>query len=140
ATLANGYVLTAGQEATLLGAFSLDDLLDGVSNSTFGDGSGEIAWTYDATNAAIDFLGENDQLVLTFTVTVDDQNGGTASQDVTITINGTNDAPVIDAGSVVAGAVTESGDIAGINEAGFGGALSSDAVLSGGAQALLAGL
>ncbi|MCZ4292413.1 hypothetical protein, partial [Hoeflea alexandrii] len=25
ATLANGYVLTAGQEATLLGAFSLDD-------------------------------------------------------------------------------------------------------------------
>ncbi|MCZ4292390.1 VCBS domain-containing protein, partial [Hoeflea alexandrii] len=116
ATLANGYVLTAGQEATLLGAFSLDDVLDGVSNSTFGDGSGEIAWTYDATNAAIDFLGENDQLVLTFTVTVDDQNGGTASQDVTITINGTNDAPVITSG-VQSGTVDEQADLAPLADA-----------------------
>ncbi|MEM5470101.1 VCBS domain-containing protein, partial [Hoeflea sp. AS60] len=94
ATLANGYVLTAAQQAILLDAFSLD-AANGVSNSSFGDGKGEIAWTYDATNAAIDFLGENDELVLTFTVTVDDGHGGTAAQDVTITVNGTNDAPLV---------------------------------------------
>jgi len=108
ATLANGYTLTAGQKTTLLDAFSLD-AVNGVSNSSHGDGAGEIAWTYDATNAAIDFLGENDQLVLTFTVTVDDGHGGTAAQDVTITVNGTNDAPR-EVGANVYMGFTESAD------------------------------
>ncbi|WP_132257177.1 VCBS domain-containing protein, partial [Methylobacterium segetis] len=41
-----------------------------------------------------------------FTVIVDDGRGGRASQDVTVTITGTNDAPTITGGSV-AGGVTE---------------------------------
>ncbi len=94
ANLANGYTLTQDQTDALLDAFSLD-AANGVTNTTFNDGAGGIDWTYDATNAAIDFLGENDQLVLTFTVEVNDGKGGTDSQDVVITINGTNDAPVM---------------------------------------------
>jgi len=93
AKLANGSTLTPDQITALLDAFSLD-AANGVQNSSFGDGAGEVAWTYDATNAAIDFLGKTDQLVLTFTVTVDDGHGGTAAQDVTITVTGTNDAPL----------------------------------------------
>jgi VCBS repeat-containing protein len=114
ANLANGYTLTQTQIDALLNAFSLDDASDGVTDSTFNDGVGGIGWTYDATNAAIDFLGATDQVVLTFTVQVDDNNGGTDSQDVVITINGTNDKPVITSEEGVAGidrgAITEVSD------------------------------
>ena len=41
-----------------------------------------------------------------FTITVDDGNGGTDTQDVTVTITGSNDAPVI-AVVDVAGTITE---------------------------------
>ncbi|WP_168567305.1 VCBS domain-containing protein, partial [Crateriforma spongiae] len=61
------------------------------------------------SNSEIDFLGENDQLVLTYTVAIDDQNGGTDTQDVVITVNGTNDAPIIDSPAQAA-TVTESAD------------------------------
>ena len=36
------------------------------------------------TNNEIDFLGENDSVELTFTVEVDDGNGGTDMQDVVV--------------------------------------------------------
>ena len=53
-------------------------------------------------------------------------SGGTTSQEVTITVTGTNDAPVIssrrcgDSGSVTESVVIPV-DVAGINEAGAGG-------------------
>ena len=42
----------------------------------------------------------------TFTVTIDDGNGGTVDQLVTVTVTGTNDAPTISAADA-SGAVTE---------------------------------
>ena len=44
--------------------------------------------------------------MLTYTVQVDDGNGGVVTQPVTITVTGTNDAPVITSGKQ-AGMITE---------------------------------
>ena len=74
------------------------------------NGSGTIGWHYDIADSALDFLGATDQVVLTYTVKTADGNGGTAQQDVTVTINGTNDAPVITSGTQ-SGSVTEDADL-----------------------------
>src|SRR5262249_36388955 len=93
ATLANGYALTAAQQNALVTAFTID----AATHSTT-DGSGSIGWHYNVNDSALDLLGKNDQVVLTFTVQVADGNGGFASQAVTITVHGAEDAPVITSG------------------------------------------
>ncbi len=77
-----------------------------------GGNTGVISWTFEVAETAIDSLAAGESLTQVYTVTVDDGNGGTDSQDVTITITGTNDAPVITDGPV---AVTyaEAVDVAG---------------------------
>ena len=63
------------------------------------NGTGTVGWHYDISDGALDFLGDDDQLMLTFTVQVNDGHGGFASQNVTITVNGTEDVPVITSGA-----------------------------------------
>src|SRR5204862_384517 len=46
-------------------------------------------------NAAAQYLAAGEIVKETYTVTINDGHGATATQDVTITITGTNDAPVI---------------------------------------------
>ena len=41
-----------------------------------GQRHGAIAWHYDINDSALDFLGANDVVKLTYTVQVDDGNGG----------------------------------------------------------------
>ena len=48
-------------------------------------------------------------MTLTYTVQVDDGNGGIKSQDVTVTVHGTEDKPVITSGAQ-SGLVTEDAD------------------------------
>src|SRR3546814_1335085 len=55
-------------------------------------------------------LFRSDSLTDTFTVTVTDDEGATTTQAVTITVLGTNDAPVISS-AVQAGTVTEDGSM-----------------------------
>ena len=63
-----------------------------------GIGSGTANWTYNVADKAFDFLAAGETLTLTYTATVDnnyqplDQTG---TQTITITITGTNDAPMI---------------------------------------------
>ena len=104
ATLANGYTLTAAQQNALLDAFSVDP-----ATHSQADGTGTVVWHYDISDSALDFLGDNDQLTLTFTVQVDDGHGGLASQNVVITVNGTEDIPVITSGAQ-SGSVSEIAD------------------------------
>ncbi len=104
ANLANGYTLTQAQHDALVNAFTIDAATH--SNVT---GNGTIGWHYDIADSALDFLGANDQVTLTYTVQTDDGHGGTASQDVTITVHGTEDAPVITSGAQ-SGLVTEDVD------------------------------
>ncbi|ANN71814.1 retention module-containing protein [Bordetella bronchialis] len=52
-------------------------------------------WTYTIDPQATQALAKDQQVQETFHILVDDGHGGTAIQDVTITITGTNDVPVV---------------------------------------------
>ncbi|WP_139108406.1 VCBS domain-containing protein, partial [Ensifer sp. LC14] len=83
-----------------LGTFALDPV-NQVGNS--------VGWSFQVADSVLDSLQAGQVLTQTYDVTVDDSHGGTATQTVTITITGTNDAPVITSG-VQSGAVTEIAD------------------------------
>ncbi|MDO6788789.1 VCBS domain-containing protein, partial [Cobetia marina] len=95
------------------GALDNDDLLAllGVDTGAIIDDEnteGTLNWTFDSSAAgeSFDYLSAGESLVLTYTVTVTDTAGATATQDVTITIQGTNDAPMVTA---TEGRVSEEG-------------------------------
>ena len=104
--------ITGGTAANSLSEAQSDALLDNLSLGTLvdnPDGSRSIGWSYTVPNSEIDFLGADETVELTFTVEIDDNNGGTDTQNVVITITGTNDAPIID-DAVQTGTITESAD------------------------------
>ncbi|MDX8482261.1 VCBS domain-containing protein, partial [Mesorhizobium sp. VK24D] len=57
--------------------------------------SGAINWSFNSTPQAFDYLAAGEHFTLTYTIKADDGHGGTTTHDVTITITGTNDNPVI---------------------------------------------
>ncbi|QSX34059.1 VCBS domain-containing protein [Shewanella avicenniae] len=94
----NGAVLTfSGDDTGTYGGFSV--------NPTTG------AWIYTLNNDAVQFLAEGETRTETFTVTVTDEFGATDTQDVTVTITGTNDLPIIseDSGAVIEDTVLSAG-------------------------------
>lgn len=61
---------------------------------------GDYTYTLDDSKGGLaDQLTENDHPVETFTIWVKDEHGAWAKQEITITVNGVNDAPVIDEGA-----------------------------------------
>ena len=101
--------LTAAQQTAIEDAFS-------VSPDALNANNGTINWDYTITEAELDFLAAGETVTVVFTITVDDANGGTDTQDVTVTITGANDAPVIavvdvDASITEGGTLTDSGSI-----------------------------
>jgi VCBS repeat-containing protein len=64
--------------------------LDPVSEA---GGSGSVNWHFTVDNADIQFLAQGQQLAQTYTVFVTDEDGASAAQDITVSINGANDAP-----------------------------------------------
>ena len=91
------------QNTTVLGSLTAE-----ISNNTTNDGIGSVSWSYSVPDAAVDYLAEGETVTETFTVKVSDQKGGTVTQDITITINGTNDAPTLSSGRVVLSETFES--------------------------------
>ncbi|SMR77746.1 VCBS repeat-containing protein [Marinobacterium sediminicola] len=55
--------------------------------------NGQVAWHYQLDAADLDFLNAGDTVTFSYTVTVEDTDGATASEVVTITLIGSNDAP-----------------------------------------------
>ncbi|WP_218189878.1 VCBS domain-containing protein, partial [Pseudomonas sp. HMSC75E02] len=51
-------------------------------------------WTFDASNAAYQHLAEGETQIISIPVVVTDDQGATSGSTLTITITGTNDAPV----------------------------------------------
>ena len=85
----------------------LDWLTLGTLTDTTGSGlGGSQPWSFAAQDKNFDYLAAGEKLTLTYTVQVDDRNGGVVSQDVTIVVTGTNDTPVITSGAQ-SGAITE---------------------------------
>ncbi len=58
---------------------------------------GTVGWTYTVADDATDYLAAGQTATEKFTVTIDDGQGGTVDQLVTITVTGTNEAPTITA-------------------------------------------
>src|SRR5262249_48656104 len=54
-----------------------------------------LAWSFDSGSQAFNFLGRSESLQLTYTVQATDGLATSNQQTVTITITGSNDAPVI---------------------------------------------
>jgi VCBS repeat-containing protein len=74
------------QGSGYVGTFSLDPVSEA-------GGTGTVGWQFSVDNADIQFLGQGETLVQSYTVMIDDGQGGTVPQTVTVAINGTNDAP-----------------------------------------------
>lgn len=86
-----------------LGAFTTT-----VTDNGAGDGAGSVTWTFSVDDAAIQYLAAGETVTQSYTVTVDDGQGGTVSQPVTVTITGTNDVPTITT-AAASGVVVEDG-------------------------------
>lgn len=80
--LANGVVQ--------LGWLSLGALTDSTDGAT-----ASKSWTFSAPDDYFDYLASGEAVTLTYTVEVDDHHGGLTSQNVVVTVNGSNDAPLI---------------------------------------------
>ncbi len=91
-----------------------------ITNTATGDGAGTVGWSFAVDNSALQFLAAGQALTQTYSVNVTDNSGGSASQVVTITLNGTNDIPVasaavnaVDEDATITGNVTATDDDAG---------------------------
>ncbi len=127
--IAHGYVTTA---TGTLAATDVDhnavQTWSGDANGVYGTfaidaGTGQWTYTLDDTRPATQALAQGDAPTETFVATVTDEHGATDTVNVVITITGSNDAPVITAGSELTGSAIEAGDLLAIDEAGVGGKL-----------------
>nr|WP_245269071.1 VCBS domain-containing protein [Bradyrhizobium japonicum] len=94
--------------STPLGTFTIDG--DVAEFNTDTDNGASLGWhfTLDNSNAVLQSLAQGQSITQVYTVTFTDDHGAQVSQDVTVTINGTNDAPtIISSAADAAGAVTE---------------------------------
>ncbi len=73
----------------------LGTLTASVSEETINDGNGFVTWNYHVTDAALNPLAAGETKIETFRVTVDDGHGSSTYRDITVTLVGTNDSPVI---------------------------------------------
>ena len=92
-----GLTLTNAQVKAMLTATSTDTSALQVS---------KINWAFNSAGESFDWLAADEELNFTYTLSVSDGFGGTASSTVTVTIVGTNDTAVLTNG-VMTGAVTE---------------------------------
>ncbi len=99
-TDANGHALTltAGQQSDLEAALTITPDANNANN-------GSATWSYGVVDSKLDFLAQGETLTLTYTATVTDSQNVTATQPITVTIHGTDDAPTLS--SVVAGTLTD---------------------------------
>jgi VCBS repeat-containing protein len=79
--------LTAAQISLFESAFT-------ISAEAGNTNTGNIDWNYAVVDKNLDFLAQGESLTLTVPVTIDDHHGGVISQNVVVTMNGSNDNPI----------------------------------------------
>ncbi|MET0676002.1 MAG: VCBS domain-containing protein [Bradyrhizobium sp.] len=87
--------VTASGVVTGLANGQLDWLVLGQLSDSTGGVQGAQSWSFSAPQSAFDYLAQGETVTLTYTVEVDDHHGGVTSQQVAVTIEGSNDAPGI---------------------------------------------
>ncbi|WP_238272300.1 beta strand repeat-containing protein, partial [Methylobacterium cerastii] len=97
--------LTTDQKAALVTALTGVLIPGTITDTSATVTTGTIPLSFSKADGAFDFLAAGETLSISYAVTVSDQHtGGTATQSVVITVTGTNDQPVLAAGT---GAITE---------------------------------
>lgn len=102
---------TAGlpaDSAVLAGWLSLGTLSDSSGGTV-----GSIDWSFSAQDKVFDYLGVNQIVTLTYTVEVDDHHGGSVTENIVVTVTGTNDKPIAmpDIGHVIEAGNDASGNV-----------------------------
>ena len=98
----SGGTLTAAQITALTdGTFSTDS----------------DSWDYSVANSAVQFLANDETITFSYDVTVDDGNSGNDTETVTITLTGSNNAPVL-AVTDATGGVTENDALTNLTDSG----------------------
>jgi uncharacterized repeat protein (TIGR01451 family) len=110
--------------AELMGFFHVDNVVKASGSS-----NGTINTTFSAPDLAFDYLAAGEQLKITYTIQLDDHAGGISTQTVAVTVNGTNDKPVVLAFPESAH-LTEDHNLSGGNLTAHGDFLFSDIDLS----------
>ncbi|MGF6332038.1 VCBS repeat-containing protein [Pseudomonas sp. BS3782 TE3695] len=100
------FVPAAGN-ATALGNFTLASVTEAANAA-----DGTVNWTYTLNNAAAQSLAQGQTVTETYVVTISDGHGSSTTQNVTITIAGTNDQVQITSGVQAGDAGEDSGDYA----------------------------
>lgn len=88
--------LTLQQASSLKNAFS-------ISPEAGNTNSGTIDWTFSIADRKLDFIGAGERVILTSSIRLDDQHGGVADQNMTVTIRGANDTPLAKADAIEVG-------------------------------------
>nr|WP_249139376.1 VCBS domain-containing protein [Bradyrhizobium japonicum] len=78
-----------------IGTFSIDSSVAESGSDTSNGATLGWHFTLDNSNPVLQSLAQGQTITQVYTVTFDDHHGGTVSQDVTVTITGTNDAPAV---------------------------------------------
>lgn len=71
----------------------------GALTANVDDADGKVTWSYDVSHANIAPLAAEQTRTDSFTLTLNDAHGGTATQNITVTLTGIDDAPVISSGA-----------------------------------------
>jgi VCBS repeat-containing protein len=115
---------TDGAVGTVTGQLSASDADHGATQawSVQGNPAGAYGalsvdangkWTYTLDHAAAGVLAQGESFNEAFTVRVLDEHGAFVDQVITVTVNGTNDAPVItNAAAALVGSATDGGSVA----------------------------
>jgi len=99
--------VAAPGNATALGNFVLASVTEAANAA-----NGTVNWTYTLNNAAAQSLAQGQTASETYVVTISDGHGSSTTQNVIITITGTNDQVQITSGVQVGDAKEDSGDYA----------------------------
>ncbi|UVM02826.1 beta strand repeat-containing protein [Pseudomonas laurylsulfatiphila] len=94
----------AAGNGTYLGTFELLPVSEAANAA-----NGSVQWTYNLSNVAAQYLAQGQTVTETYLVTISDGHGSSVTQNVTITITGTNDGPTVTAAEVESAAVAEDG-------------------------------
>ncbi|EJN23092.1 VCBS repeat-containing protein [Pseudomonas sp. GM79] len=97
----------AGGNTTALGTFVLAPVTEAANTA-----DGSVNWTYTLNNVAAQSLAQGQTATETYVVTINDGHGSSTTQNVTITITGTNDQVQITSGVQAGDAGEDSGDYA----------------------------
>ncbi|AZD14390.1 VCBS domain-containing protein [Pseudomonas chlororaphis] len=99
--------VAAQGNATALGNFVLASVAEAADTA-----NGTVNWTYTLDSAAAQSLAQGQTASETYVVTISDGHGSSTTQNVTITITGTNDQVQITSGMQTGDAKEDSGDYA----------------------------